>query len=697
MNPKITSEHLKRRAIIYVRQSTPTQLIHNQESQLLQYGLADQARELGFAEVITIDEDLGRTASGCVERPGFDRLVAEICSGQAGAVFCTEASRLARNGRDWHHLIDLCGLVGALVIGPEGIYDPRLVDDRLVLGVRGTMNEFELSLLRQRSLEAIRHKARRGELQFRLPVGYGWSPNGKIEFHPDQRIQETVRLVFAKMAELGSARQTLMWFRQEGISVPFIRYDRLGTTLIWKLAIPSAILAILHNPIYAGVYAFGRTEARTTVVEGKAHKTAGHRKPQETWIVLLRDHHPGYISWEQYERNQQMLTENSHLLPSGTGRKSGRGGRSLLAGLLRCRRCGRMLHVRYAGNGGKVPRYYCVGESREIRAEWCMSFGGLRPDLTVTEEILGAIGGNAIQAALDAAERITQQRGERRRALYLELEQARYEAQLAARRYETVDPLNRLVAAELESRWNAALQTVHELEQRLQEVDACVQTAPIADREPLLSLAQDLPAVWNSPAADMRLKQRIARILIQEIVADVEDKTDEIVFAIHWTGGRHSELRFARNDSGHHSRCTSLDAVQIVQQMAGVFSDRQIAATLNRLGLRTGAGNTWIESRIRWLRRYHSLPDYDPTQFNQSWITVEQASERLGVSRSSIQQMIQTRVLPATQVVRHAPWQIPVGSLDSPAVLEAAARIKKRLGLPRVDRAENQYGMFSVT
>jgi len=326
-----------------------------------------------------------------------------------------------------------------------------------------------------------------------------------------------------------------------------------------------------------------------------------------------------------------------------------------------------------------------------------MSFGGLRPDQAVTEEILGAIGGTAIQAALEAAERITQQRSEQRRAHSLELEQARYEAQLAARRYEAVDPLHRLVAAELESRWNAALQTVCELEQRWQDTDADAKATPIVDRETLLSLAQDLPAVWHSPAAEMRLKQRIARILIQEIIADVEDKTKEIVLVIHWTGGRHSELRCARNASGHHSRCTSLDAVQIVQQMAGAFSDRQIVATLNRLGLRTGGGNTWIESRIRWLRRYHNLPDYDATQFGQSWITVEQASERLGVSRSSIQQMIEAKILPATQVIRHAPWQIPVGALNLPTVLAAAARIKKRLGLARTGRAENQYGIFSET
>src|SRR4051794_33832371 len=207
MNPKVSPDHLKRRAIVYIRQSSPGQVVHNQESQRRQYGLADYARQLGFQQIEVIDQDLGRSGSGQVERPGFDRLVAEVCSGQVGAVFCLEASRLARNGRDWHHLIDLCGLVGALVIGPEGIYDPRLVDDRLVLGVKGSMNEFELSLLRQRSLEAIRHKARRGELQFRLPVGYEWSPNGKIEFHADQRVQETIKLVFAKTAELGSARQ----------------------------------------------------------------------------------------------------------------------------------------------------------------------------------------------------------------------------------------------------------------------------------------------------------------------------------------------------------------------------------------------------------------------------------------------------------------------------------------------------------
>jgi DNA invertase Pin-like site-specific DNA recombinase len=310
MSNKLTPAHLQRRATIYVRQSTRAQLVLNRESKIRQYKLSDYAAELGFSAVETIGDDLGRSGLGLVARPGFQRLVAEVCAGSFGAVFCLEASRLARNGRDWHHLIDLCGLVGTLLIDPEGIYDPRLSNDRLLLGLRGSMSEFELNVLRQRSLGAIRQKAQRGDLRVRLPVGFWWTE--KIELDPDLRVQNAIRLVFRKFEELGSARQVLLWFWEEQITFPTIGY-RATQKVQWTKPLKHAVLSILKNPCYAGAYAFGRTESRTNVLDGRAHKTQGHKKPRSEWMVLIRDHHPGYISWEQYERNQKRLSANAHM------------------------------------------------------------------------------------------------------------------------------------------------------------------------------------------------------------------------------------------------------------------------------------------------------------------------------------------------------------------------------------------------
>ena len=684
-NAKVTGDHLKRRAIVYIRQSSPIQVANNLESQRRQYALADQARQLGFQQVEVIDEDLGRSGSGQVDRPGFARLVAEVCTGSVGAVFCIEASRLARNGRDWHHLIELCGLVRALVVDPDGVYDPGLLNDRLLLGLKGTMSEFELNLLRQRCQEAIRQKARRGELQFALPIGYRWAPNGKVEKDPDRRIQQAVELIFAKMEEFGSARQVLLWFRGEKVSLPALMYGEAGRELIWKLPVYNTIWHMLRNPMYAGGYAFGKTEARTRVVGGRARKTIGHSKPVENWTVLIRDHHSGYITWEQYERNQALLADNAHM-KSRMEPKAGRGGRSLLAGLLRCRRCGRMLHVAYSGTRSEVPRYHCRGAHINHGAAWCISFGGLRPDQAIAAEILKAVEGNAVEAAVEAATRIAEQRRQQRQALELELEQTQYETRLAARRYEAVDPDNRLVAAELEARWNTALRRVGEVEARLRQTETTGrETARIPDTESLVSLAQNLPAVWNAETTDMRLKQRITRILIQEIVADVDEAAREIVLMIHWAGGRHSELRVKKNLTGHHSRCTNMEAIEIIRQMAGRFPDEQIAATLNRLGLKTGSGNTWVELRVRTARSYHKLPSYDPT-LRQNILTLEEASESLGVSHKIVRRLIDSKVITATQVVPWAPWEIPAESIQSEQVRREVAAVR------RVSRIEEKRG-----
>jgi DNA invertase Pin-like site-specific DNA recombinase len=689
MNPKLTPERLSRKAVVYVRQSKPSQLIQNQESTRLQFSLADRARSLGFQRIVVVD-DLGRTGSGWADRPGFERLAAEVCSGEVGAIFCVEGSRLARNGREWHHLIDLCGMVGAVVVDLDGIYDPTLTNDRLLLGMKGTISEFEVNLFRQRSTEAILQKARRGELQIQRSVGFCWTSSGKLEKDPDQRVQQAIELVFRKMTELGSVRQVLRWFREESVLLPAFPHGLEEGKMIWKLPGYASLHSMLTNPVYAGAYCYGKTETRIKIVEGRARKSAGHRKPQSGWKVFIMDHHPGYLSWEEYERNQSMIAANAHI-NSGAGPKAGRGGAALLSGLLRCRRCGRMIHVFYPGT---VIRYVCNAGRAQYGESTCVSFGGLRVDAAVSNEVLQAVSGNALQAALEAAEQMQQKRQDLRKAIELELEQARYEARLAARRYESVDPDQRLVAAELEARWNTALQKTKELESKLQEFDDQSQSAPPPNKEVLLSLAQDLPALWNSPSTDKRLKQRIVRILIREIVADVDDKSREVVLVIHWAGGRHSELRVKKSESGRSRRCTDPEAIEVLRQMAGKFSDQQIAATLNRLRLRTGVGNSWNGMRVRSARSYYQLPAFAPNH-QPGEVTLQVAARRLNVSQSIVRRMIEEKILPARQVVLCAPWQIPVEALESETIRKEATNIKHRVQVPQTPSSEDQQSMFS--
>jgi DNA invertase Pin-like site-specific DNA recombinase len=675
MNPKLTAEHWEREAIVYIRQSTPNQVRHHLEGQRLQYALQDRARQLGFRQIAVIDEDLGRSGMGLADRSGFDQLVRAVCRGAVGAIFCLEASRLARNGREWQGLIEFCGIMGTLIVDAEVIYDPALCDDRLLLGVKGTMAEFESNLFRQRSAAAIRQKAQRGALQFSLPVGYVWA-EGRIEKEPDQRVQQALALVFAKMAEQRSARQVLLWFVREGISLPRRTQDQPGGPTIWASPTYSALHSLLSNPIYGGAYAFGRTQTRTRVIEGRARKTVGHKKPRSEWMVLILDHHPGYISWEQYERNQVKMAENEHM-KSRAEPKAGRGGRALLSGMLRCQRCGRMLYVSYSGSQGMVLRYQCRGAHMNQGAPRCITFSGLGVERAVAREVLRVIGGNAVEAAVEAAERIRQQWGAQRRAVELELEQARYEAKLAARRYDAVDPEQRLVAAELEARWNTALQKVKTLEERLREFDEAGDAPTIPDKEILLSLAQDLPAVWNAAGTDAGLKQRIVRILVEELVVDVDEEKQDIVVLIHWAGGRHSELRVSKRGTGRHGQATGMEASDVIRQMAGKFGDGEIAATLNRIKLRTGAGNSWNAERVYGARRQQGLPNSGSDVENRT-VTLQEAVERTGVSELSIRRLIEKKVLPATQVVPSAPWEISLNALNAPAVQQAIESIRKR-------------------
>jgi DNA invertase Pin-like site-specific DNA recombinase len=671
MTDRITADHLKRAAIVYVRQSSPEQVRHHAESTRIQVGLRDKAVAFGWRDPVTILDDLGISAGGFAHRAGFQHMAAEVSLGHVGIILCFEASRLSRNSKDWAQLFEICGHLDTLVADLDQIYDLALPDDRLILGVKGSVSEYELSLFRQRSQEAIRAKAKRGALHFTLPAGLSWTPDGQIELHPDRRVQQAIRLVLAKLSAFGSVRQVLMWCRDECVSLPTLESAR-PRAITWRLPTYQMVLSMVRSPFYAGAYAFGRRESRTRVVDGRATRTSGHQKPMARWTALIRDHHPGYISWEQFERNQRLLEENTHMKGTMT-RKAGRGGQCLLAGLLRCARCGRMLHVMYGRRG--YARYECRQANRAEAAPRCIGFGARRPDETVSAEILTVVQGSALAAAIEAGDLAEQDHHAQHRALALELEQATYHATLAARRYEAVDPDNRLVAAELEARWNAALERVTALEGRLKtQASAAPRSVPVVDRDTLESLATDLPRVWKAPSSEMRVKQRIARLLIHEIVANTAEDTREIVLVIHWVGGRHSELRMPRPKVGDHRHRTGPDAEGVVRRMAGAWPDHDIAASLNRLRLRTGAGNTWTASRVNSLRQRLRLVDYDATRATPR-LTLNQAADRLGVGSWVVRGLITCGRLEATQVVPCAPWQIDPAALDTDAIRTAAKEV----------------------
>jgi len=608
MNSRITKGHLQRGALVYVRQSTLRQVREHTEGGRRQYELVGRAREFGFTSVTVIDEDMGKSGSGLQERPGFEKLVAAVCAGTVGGVFCLEASRLARNGRDWHHLIDLCALVGVLVFDPDGVYDPRLMNDRLVLGLKGSMSEYELGLLRQRSLEARNSKAARGELRFRLAAGYVWAEDGIVK-DPDARVVDAISLVFKKYKELGSARQVWLWYKLEEVEFPQLFYH--GKQVRWRVPRYHNLLNLLRNPVYAGAYVFGRTGKQTTVKKGRARLSHGHKKPMADWSVLLRDNHEGYISWEQFLEHRAMLADNAHM-KKRTQRKSGRGGRALLTGMVRCGRCGFMMRVTYSSSANSSHRYFCRSHDFEDPDQSCIGVGGVSMDRAIATRMLEALSPEAVDAAELAVVQAKARTEDVLNATQRELEEAQYEARLAARRYEAVDPDKRLVAAQLEARWEVTLQRVASLEAKL-EARADSDESSLPDVSQLRTLAQRLPEVWNAPTTDTKLKQRIAQILIKEVVFDVDSEACESIAYVHWTGGQHTEVRVRRRRASKIVR-PALDADDVVRRMAGSHTDGEIALTLNRSrrGNRT-SGGAWSELRVRQLRESLGLSSYDPT------------------------------------------------------------------------------------
>jgi DNA invertase Pin-like site-specific DNA recombinase len=677
MSSKITSDHLGRGAAVYVRQSTMGQVAENTESQRRQYALVESARVAGFASISVIDDDLGRSGSGLMERPGFQKLVASVCAGSIGAVYCIEASRLARNGRDWHHLIDLCALVGALVIDADGVYDPRLVNDRLLLGLKGTMSEYELSLLRQRALAARDSKASRGELRFTLPPGYCWDEAGRIVMDADEHVVDAIRGVFRKFRELGSVRQVWLWVRQSELKLPIVQRG-LGTCrIMWQAPAYHTVLQILQNPIYAGAYVFGRTGHRTQISDGRARKSYGHRKPMTMWSVLLREDHEGYVSWEQFEENQQMLVENAHMQKRAS-RKSARGGRALLTGLVRCGGCGRMMRVFYGMMSGHAHRYQCRGDDSHVGVGLCIGIGGIRVDRAVAAAILDAVSDRGVEAAIRAADHAARAANDVRQAMCRALEDARYEVSLAARRYDLVDPAKRHVARTLEARWNAALERVAQLEQSIARLDHDAASAPKIDRATLMQLAHDLPAAWNAPTAAPRTKQRLTRILIKEVVITLDDANNEAVVTVHWHGGRHTELRVPRVRPGRYPADCKFSPVEVMRKLGGQWPDRELAVAMNRMRCKSADVQSWTTVRVRELRERLGIAAFDPKSVEVETISLAQAARRLKISIESVDLLIRQGILPATQLMPSAPWKIPVPALTSAAVRTGVQRIIAR-------------------
>ena len=667
---KITPEHLAQDAYVYVRQSTADQLAHNPESRRRQYALKGRAEALGWQTVVVIDDDLGRSGGG-VARKGFERLLVAIGNGRVGAVLAIEASRLARNGRDWHTLLEFCGLVGCLLIDEDGVYDPRMVNDRLLLGMKGTFSELELSLLRQRSQEALRLKASRGDLHTSVAVGYLRSASDRLEMDPDRRIREAVDLVFRKFDEVGSVRQVALWLRQEGIQLPFVAYEAQGRAIEWRLPRYNSVHRILTNPVYAGAYVFGRTVSRTRVEAGRKVVKAGVRRSQGEWGVLIRDHHAGYVTWDKYERNQRLISDNANMrgaMVPGSVRNGG----GLLAGLLRCGHCGRKLTVQHNGQRG-VARYLCNGASVNHAArDKCITFGNMRIDAAVSAEVLRAISPLAMEAALAAVAQRERSSTDRIAQLELALEQARYEATRAGRQYDTVEPENRIVASELERRWNERLGEVARLEGEIRTARESRPNLGISgsERTELIALADDLPRAWNHPAATAETRKRILRAILEEVVVRAEP--GHLQLKLHWKGGDHTAIELRKSRAGEHRWKTSATTEQIIHDLARLLPDASIAAVLNRLGIRSAKGHTWTQLRVRNFRAERGIVIYrEGERAERGELILHEAATLLNVSKMTVIRLIKDNVLPAKQSCPGGPYVIRREDLDRHTIRRA--------------------------
>jgi len=651
---KITATHLKRNAYLYVRQSTMRQVVENTESTQRQYALRQRAIALGWRQdqIIVIDSDLGQSGASAVDREGFQKLVGETGMGRAGIVLGLEVSRLARNSADWHRLLEICALTDTLILDEDGIYDPAHFNDRLLLGLKGTMSEAELHVLRARLRGGLLNKARRGELRCRLPIGLLYDAAGHVMLDPDKQVQETVRLLFETFARTGSLNATVKSFRQQHLLFPTrVAAGAHKGELVWTPLSLGRACTALHNPWYAGAYAFGRSRFRTQTDGRQRHE----RLPREQWHFLIRDAHPAYISWQEYERNEQQLQHSARTLGFERNAGPAREGSALLQGKAVCGLCGSRMNVHYnVRKDGMIPNYVCVGRGRLFGDPLCQSILGTGIDAAVGQLLVDTVTPMALELALSVQHEITSRLEEADRLRYRQVERAQYEADAARQRYMHVDSANRLVADALEADWNLKLRALADAQQDYQQRRAADRlVVDEQERQRILALATDFPAVWRDPNTPHRERKRMLALLIEDVTLV---KQREITVAVRFRGGVTTIRTLPRPLTPQQLRATHEDVRQHIESLLNEYTDAQVARILNERGMRTGAGDAFGTESIKWVRYSAKIKSLKERLLEAGWLTVEQVSAKLGLGRTSIGKLRLQGKLQARICNDHGQW-----------------------------------------
>jgi DNA invertase Pin-like site-specific DNA recombinase len=665
---KVSTSHLARFAFVYVRQSTTAQVENNRESTNRQYQLVDRALALGWprAQIHIIDKDLGVSGSGLAERSGFAHMTAEVALGRVGIVLGLEVSRLARNNADWYRLLDLCGVTDTLIGDADGIYHPGVFNDRLVLGLKGTMSEAELHVLRARLNGGIRNKAERGELRRGLPIGLVFGEgDGEILLDPDEAVRGAIHTIFARFAEMGSARRVWLHFRSEGLLFPSRQHQQAD--IHWVVPTYTKVHEVLTNPVYAGAYIYGKTKA-VHFVDGNGNVRKRVRKrAQSEWPVFLRDHHKGYIDWQTFEANQTRIKSNTHPTPHRAGgvMRGGavREGAALLQGLARCGRCSRKLRISYDGRSS-APAYFCAGNTiANGRAEYCLRVGGRQIDAAVARAVLTALAPAGLEAALVAAQHVETGQDAVISQVKLQVERARYEAQRAERRYRAVDPDNRLVARGLEAEWETCLRELQTAEADLTQRQADkTRVLSAEERARILALGKDVERVWSAPSTTDRDRKELLRTLVEEVTVDINREAENAHLVLHWRGSLVSNLDVHLPRSKPAPIRTDEETVDLVRRLATHYPDAVIAGILNRQGKTTARGMRFTSNRVGSLRTHWDIPCFTPSQVQQQGevVTIDRAAEILEIAPSTVHRWLNDGFIAGEQLTPGAPWRIRI-------------------------------------
>jgi len=662
-NEKIKPTHLQRNAYVYVRQSTAAQVQHNRESTDRQYKLTDRALHLGWfpSQIKIIDEDLARSGSGTSDRHGFALMTTEVALGHVGLILSIEVSRVARNSADWYRLLDLCGVTDTLIGDEDGLYHPGLFNDRLLLGLKGTMAEAELHVIRARLEGGIRNKAAKGQLRRGLPVGFLWGEeDGEVLFHPDQAVTHSIHCIFEKFTEMGSVRQVWLWLRSQGLSFPSQSHS--SSEIQWVTPTYTAVHHVLTNPVYAGAYTYGKTRQESYVDQtGRLRKRTRHL-PRSKWMILIRDHHNGFIDWETYEMNQHRIGKNTR---PGPHQAAGaiREGSALLQGLVTCGRCGRRLRVYYQGQHS-TPGYYCAANHiANGRGLFCLRVGGVRIDEAVTHAFLEAIAPAGIEAALVAEKNLETDHEAAMAQWRLQVERVRYETERTERRYRSVEPENRLVARTLETEWESRLSELAAVEAELARRQR-QHPGPLTDeqRTRIRALAADLRRVWEAPTTTDRDRKELLQTLLDEVIIAVQPAESKAHLTLRWQGGAISELDLSLRSHRIPPIRTDEDTIDLVRRLAVHYPDAVIAGILNRQGRRTANGDRFTINKVGNLRRYWKIPRFDPATVASEGelVTVKRAAEILGMAASTLHRWLADGFIAGEQITPGAPWRIRI-------------------------------------